>query len=274
MLGSFPSSSSSPASSPRATAVPIVSKKSDNITAKTGTITVQNPRVEKNPNEKFPRRLKSGVAVTGSGTLRDTGPDRVPDHVVAPDPVDDRRDHGGGHDPDKEAPLILRTTRIEQSARPIANVSVRRVVKSAVSPSGGLPGPWTTTPAFTSPMIIRNRAMPDGDRPLQVHRDRVQHGVAEPVRTRTVMRSPSTTIMPIASGQDRPWPTTSVNATKAFSPQTGGDRERVVRPQSHRDRREAGDESGDGEHGPERDPECSRSGIKAKPRICGFRNRM
>ena len=74
MFGSWPSSSSSPASSPRATAVPIVSKKSDSITAKTGTIAAQNPKVEKNPNEKFPRRLKSGAAVTESGTCAMPGP--------------------------------------------------------------------------------------------------------------------------------------------------------------------------------------------------------
>jgi hypothetical protein len=107
MLGSFRPRRAARPPHPRATAVPIVSKKSDSITAKTGTIAVQNPRVEKNPNEKFPRRLKSGVAVTESGTLRDTGPDRVQDHVVAPDPVDDRRDHGGGHDPAREAPPHL-----------------------------------------------------------------------------------------------------------------------------------------------------------------------
>jgi hypothetical protein len=79
-------------------------------------------------------------------------------------------------------------------------VSIRSVVKSVVSPSGGFPGPCTTTPAFTSPMIIRNKPMPIAIARLRSIGIAFSTALRNPVSTRRVMMMPSTTITPIASG--------------------------------------------------------------------------
>jgi hypothetical protein len=219
MPGSFPSSSSRPASSPSATAVPIVSKKSDSMTANTDTIAVQNPSAEKKSNEKFPRRLKSGVPVTESGTWAIPGPTafqitlcpQIPLMIAAMIVVPMM--------PIRRPPRTLRMTSVEQRARPMVNVNIRREVKFVVIPSGGTAvSARTTMPALTSPMIVRKSPIP-----IAIARFR-SIGIAfriafrNPVRTSSVITSPSTTITPIACGQVRPFAATSVNATNAFSP--------------------------------------------------------
>ena len=200
MFGSLPSSSSNPASSPSATAVPIVSKKSDSITANTGTIAAQKPRVEKNPNEKSPSRLKSGVAVTESGSCAIPGPSGSQIALSPQTPLMIAAITVVATIAIRSPPFVFLTTRIEESASPIANVSIRSVVKSVVRPSGGLPGPCTTMPAFTSPMIMRNRPMPIAIARLRSIGIAFNTALRNPVRTRRVIRSPSTTITPIASG--------------------------------------------------------------------------
>ena len=101
--------------------------------------------------------------------------------------------------PISRPPRTFRTTRIEHNARPIANVRIRSVVRLPLIATT-VPSPRTTTPAFTSPMTARNRPMP-----IAIERFR-SIGIAStiafrsPVRTRTVITRPSTTITPIASG--------------------------------------------------------------------------
>ena len=70
--------------------------------------------------------------------------------------------------------------------------------------------PWfVTTPAFTSPISAMNAPMP-----IPIARFR-SIGIAfriisrTPVRTRIVIRMPSTTITPIACGNVRPLPATA-----------------------------------------------------------------
>ena len=199
MLGSRPCSSRNPASSPSATAVPIVSKKSESMTVTTAAIAGTTPSVEKKPNENSPTRLKSGVDVTESGTCAIPGPTAsqialspqialmiAAITVVATIAM-------------SRPPRIPRTTRMEANARPIANVSIRSVVRLSLSATT-VPPPRTTTPAFTSPITVRNSPMP-----IAIARFR-SIGIAftiafrSPVRTRRVITSPSTTITPIASG--------------------------------------------------------------------------
>ena len=75
-----------------------------------------------------------------------------------------------------------------------------------------------TIPAFTRPISAMNAPMP-----IPMARFR-SIGIAfrtasrTPVSTSTVMTRPSTTITPIACGNESPSAATSVNATNAFSP--------------------------------------------------------
>jgi hypothetical protein len=53
----------------------------------------------------------------------------------------------------------LRVTRTAESPSPSANTIIRRFVKSVVSPTN-VRSLFTTTPAFSRPMIMRNNPMP------------------------------------------------------------------------------------------------------------------
>ena len=240
MFGSLPSSSSRPASSPSPTAVPIVSKKSDSMTANTGTIAAQNPSVAKNPNEKFPSETEVGRGGHGIRHLRDPRSDgaqialspQIPLMIAAITVVADDRRSG-------DRPATFRTTRIEQSASPIANVRIRSVVKFVVIAERRVPGPRTTTPAFTSPMIVEEQADPDRDRPLQVHRDRVQDAFRKPGEHEERDDEPLDHDHAHRLGPGEPLPGDERERDERVQPEPRGDRERVVRPEAHREGHDA-----------------------------------
>ena len=197
--------------------MPIVSKKSESITAKIGTRAVRNPSVPKNPSETLPTSPKSGTETTSAGTCATPGPT---DSHNAPSPqislmtiatvVEIRIDSSS-------PPRTLRVTRTAESPSPSANTIMRMFVKSVVSPTN-VTSLSTTTPAFSSPMIMRKSPMPIPIASFRLLGMAFRTASRNPVRTRTVMIAPSTRITPIASGQVRPLPATRVNATKPLSP--------------------------------------------------------
>ncbi len=77
---------------------------------------------------------------------------------------------------------------------------------------------FVTTPAFTRPISAMNAPMPIPIARLRSIGIAFRTASRTPVRTRTVMTTPSTTMTPIACGNESPFAATSVKATKAFSP--------------------------------------------------------
>ena len=69
-----------------------------------------------------------------------------------------------------------------------------------------------------------------------------------PVRTRTVTSAPSSTTMPMASGQESPAPSDEPERNDRVEAHPGRDRVGLVRDEAHQDRHHAGDETGRGEH--------------------------
>ena len=215
--GSLPFSSRRPASFPRPTAVPIVSKKSDSITETIAAIAVQKLRTLNTSKLKLPTSAKSGVAVMLDGSCATPGPTAsqmcLSPHTMlitiatnVPNAI-----------PIKIAPRTFLATRAAVSASVTRKTSTRSVVRSGLIVTT-VPCPATTMPPFTNPMIARNSPIPI---PIASFRS---IGIASkiisrtPVSTRIEITTPSITITPMACGHVSPsWPT-SVNATNAFRP--------------------------------------------------------
>ena len=214
MPGSLPSLSRRPASSARPTTVPIVSKKSDSITARIAAHAVANPSTSNTPKFTLPRSPKSGDWTILSGTCAmpfgqiPECPNpwfrMIANTVVARIPI-------------SRPPRILRVTSAAVSPSPTTNVRTCRFDRSGFSVMR-VALLFTTMPPLTNPMIARNKPIP-----IPIARFR-SIGIAfrtasrNPVSTSTEMTMPSIAMTPIASGHVRPSVATSVNVTNAFSP--------------------------------------------------------
>ena len=193
--------------------MPIVSKKSDSITESTTASAVAVPSTEKKSNENAPTSPKSGVSTILSGIAAMPLPqiDRsFASLTMMASTVETKI-------PISRAPLTLRATSAALSASPTTKIPIGHVVSSAASPSGVGPV-LVTTPAFTSPISAMNAPMPIPIARLRSIGIAFRTASRTPVRTRIVMMTPSTTITPIACGNESPFAATSVNATNAFSP--------------------------------------------------------
>jgi hypothetical protein len=213
MPGSLPFASSIFISPPSPITVPIVSKKSDSITESTTASAVAVPSTEKKSNEKAPTRPKSGVSTTPSGIAAIPFPqiDRsFASFTMTASTVETTI-------PISKAPLTRRATSAALRASPTTNTPIGHVVSSPASESGVAPV-FVTTPAFTRPISAMKAPMP-----MPIARFR-SIGMAfriasrTPVSTSTVIRRPSTTMTPMACGNDSPFAATSEKATKALSP--------------------------------------------------------
>ncbi len=119
---------------------------------------------------------------------------------------------------------IKRSPRTPRARSAIVNISPTKVTNAGhvVSRARSTTGvPCTTIPELTSPMKAMNRPMPIA---IAFFRS---SGIASmirsrmPERTRIVTAMPSTTMSPIAAGNERPSPATRPKATTAFRPRPG-----------------------------------------------------
>ena len=229
--------------------MPIVSKKSDSITARIAARRgpeaehLEDPEVEV-PDQREVRRRHELVR-----ELRDPRSHTRPRSPCRPTWfIDGREDRGEPGSRSAARPSILRATSAEVMAAPPRTrgpAAWRGPVRA--DRRGSLP--TITMPPLTQPDDGDEQADPDPDGALEVHGDRVQDRLAEAGEHEDARsRAPSMTITPIACGHVSPSAATSVNVTKAFKPEAGRDRERVVRVDAHRDRHDPGDERRDGEH--------------------------
>ncbi len=160
--------------------MPIVSKKSDSITARIAASAETDPSAEKTPKLKFAHQGEVRRCHDVRGELRHAGPDRRPDRVVPPDRVEDDREDGAPHDPDQEPTLDVAGHQTRRRSR----TSTRNVRTSEGREVGviviGVPSPDHDDPAVHEADDREEQTDPDPDRQLQVHRDRVHDHLAEP----------------------------------------------------------------------------------------------
>src|SRR6266545_1240507 len=208
--GGLPFLSIRPPSWPTATMVPMVSKKSVNISVKTNSSAVTMPTSCHEPSRsKWPSSPKSGAPTTLSGSTGTFSPQplgclppidgpacTIASTMIARIVVPMM--------PIRMPPLTLRTTSTSIASRPITNTSVGQPsnLLSMPRPTGGTAAPVARTkPASTKPMSARNSPMPT---PMAVFNwvgTAWNTAVRSPVSTRTVITRPSMTTRPIASAQ-------------------------------------------------------------------------
>ena len=85
----------------------------------------------------------------------------------------------------------------------------------------GVPSPRTTMPAWLSPMKAMKRPMPIAIAFFRSSGMAWKIFSRQPVRTSAVTAMPSSTIRPMAAGNDSPSPTTRPKATTALIPSPG-----------------------------------------------------
>jgi hypothetical protein len=194
--------------------VPIVSKKSDSITARIAAVAVASPSTSNTPKLKLPNNEKSGVltilsgitAIPCSNTAESPNPwfTMIANTVVARMPI-------------SSPPFTVRTTSVDVMARPTTNTRTWRFERFGFSVIR-VASLFTTIPPLTNPMIARNNPIPIPIARLRSMGMAFRTASRNPVSTRSVMIAPSITMTPIACGHVRPNVATSENVTNAFSP--------------------------------------------------------
>ena len=200
MRGGLPFLSSSFASPPMATIVPIVSKKSASITVNTSRTRATGPMCTKAPTmSNWPSSEKSGSAKTPSkvgGELKPPGlsSPRPPMCMVfsriTASTVEARIEI-------RMAPRTLRTCSTIASTRPKTNTRIGQVPR--LPSERMVPPSPTTKPALVSPMSVMNRPMPTPIAVFSGAGTARKTAVRNPVSTRIRMSTPSITMTPIAS---------------------------------------------------------------------------
>ena len=173
--------------------------------------------------------------------------------------------------PISRPPFTLRATSVDVMARPTTNTRTCRLDRSGFSviSVAGLP---TTMPPFTRPDDRQEQADPDPDRAFQVHRDRVQHRLAEAREhqerdDRALDHDDAHRLRPREPqrGHER-------ERDERVQPEPRRDRERVVRVDAHGERHDARDE---GRHGQHRGNVSVVPALSlTEPRMAGLTNRM
>ena len=250
--------------------MPIVSKKSDSITARIAAAMPSPTRARRDtPKLKFPKRPKSGVPTDFRGVRRCRSARSVEcpnpwfrmiaKTVVARIPI-------------RSPPRIFRATSAAVSASPTTNVRISRVERSGPSVTT-VPRPATTMPPLTRPMIVMNRPMPIPIARFRSMGMALRTASRNPVSTSTVMMRPSIEDHAHRLRPREPEPADQRERDERVEAEAGGERERVVRVDAHREGHDAGDQRGHRED-LRGTPACVPSLSLTAPRIAGFTNRM
>jgi hypothetical protein len=219
-----PFASSSLASEPTATIVPIVSKKSASTSENTSSATVRKPSSRTPPvSEKCPRIEKSGVSTSFDGHVG-TSSDQPRGLVLDCAPIENAACRSPATTviatiEIRMAPRTLRTTSTRVSRTPITNTSSGQPARLPSIPSwSGVPAPGRTKPESTNPTSAMNMPMPTLIAIFSSRGTARNTACRNPVSTRISMTMPSSTTSPIASAHVIPGSAAIENATTALRP--------------------------------------------------------